>query len=100
MGFEFARYRKLVVTKYHDGSLRSRRHQLHFEAFACGICYLCLATRTSAVFHDEQLRILNFHKEAASAKGYPVLVAGKATQRAKERTKAMARMVERIRKAT
>ena len=98
MGSGFARYRKLVVTKYHDLAFSEAdviscilKH-LHDDCKWYLLLHGSLATleqlERGLVFYDKQLRVLNFHKEAASAKGYQILplVAGKATQRAKERT--------------
>ena len=81
MGSEFARYRKLVVTKYHDLALSEAdviscilKH-LHDDCKRYLLLHGSLATleqlERGLVFYDEQLRVLNFHKEAASAKGYP-----------------------------
>ena len=95
MGSEFARYRKLVVTKYHDLALSEAdviscilKH-LHDDCKRYLLLHGSLATleqlERGLVFYDEQLRVLNFHKEAASAKGYPAFGGGKGDPKGKEK---------------
>ena len=95
MGSEFARYRKLVVTKYHDLALSEAdviscilKH-LHDDCKWYLLLHGSLATleqlERGLVFYDEQLRVLNFHKEAASAKGYPAFGGGKGDPKGKEK---------------
>ena len=95
MGSEFARYRKLVVTKYHDLALSEAdviscilKH-LHDDCKRYLLLHGSLATleqlERGLVFYDEQLRVLNFHKEAASAKGYPAVGGGKGDPKGKEK---------------
>ena len=97
MGSEFARYRKLVVTKYHDLALSEAdviscilKH-LHDDCKRYLLLHGSLATleqlERGLVFYDEQLRVLNFHKEAASAKGYPAFGGGKGDPKGKGKDK-------------
>ncbi|OLQ02001.1 putative transposon protein [Symbiodinium microadriaticum] len=97
MGSEFARYRKLVVTKYHDLALSEAdiiscilKH-LHDDCKRYLLLHGSLATleqlERGLVFYDEQLRVLNFHKEAAGAKGYPAFGGGKGDPKGKGKDK-------------
>ena len=77
---DFVRYRKLVVAKYPDLDLQ------HADIISCILKHLhddckkylllhgSLTTleqlERGLVFYDEQLRVLNFHKEASHAKGF------------------------------
>ena len=77
---DFVRYRKLVVAKFPDLDLQ------HADIISCILKHLhddckkylllhgSLTTleqlERGLVFYDEQLRVLNFHKEASHAKGF------------------------------
>ena len=69
---DFVRYRKLVVAKYPDLDLQ------HADIISCVLKHLLLhgslttleQLERGLVFYDEQLRVLNFHKEASNAKSF------------------------------
>ena len=77
---DFVRYRKLVVAKYPDLDLQHADiiscilKQLHDDCKKYLLLHGSLTTleqlERGLVFYDEQLRVLNFHKEASHAKGF------------------------------